>query len=181
MRTTWSLLSFMYSCVDYLCWTLLTTCKNVVNACFRRWKVKCKKLEKQLTLFRSSAEQATSRCEQLSKELEATRAQASLSAQQLEHAKREFNALLVRSQPCSESFLCSILCNVLVFVNCVSFCFIEFWHVAGDSSSTRRRSPSERYSSVFSQKIITMLIHYLLFSSYHLCQFMVLVLSRGVC
>ena len=60
-----------------------------------RWKVKCKKLEKQLALFRHSAEQSSGRSEQLLSELQASRQQAALATQQVEHLKRAFNTLLV--------------------------------------------------------------------------------------
>ena len=60
-----------------------------------RWKLKCKKLERDADRFKHSGDQSANRSEQLVRELEALRSQHGTSAQQLDHLKRELNELLV--------------------------------------------------------------------------------------
>ena len=64
-----------------------------------RWKLKCKKLERDLDRIRHSASHVTERNEQLIKELEVARGQAHSGTQHVEHIKREFAELLVRFLP----------------------------------------------------------------------------------
>ena len=64
-----------------------------------RWKLKCKKLERDLDRIRHSASHVTERNEQLIKELEVARSQAHSGTQHVEHIKREFAELLVRFFP----------------------------------------------------------------------------------
>ena len=60
-----------------------------------RWKLKCKKLERDLDRIRHGASHVTERNEQLIKELEVARTQAHSGTQHIEHIKREFAELLV--------------------------------------------------------------------------------------
>ena len=65
----------------------------------RKWKVKCKNLERDVDRHKHSAEQATARCEQLIKELELSRNHSNTAIQQVDHMKREFSELLaIRAQ-----------------------------------------------------------------------------------
>ena len=63
-----------------------------------RWKIKCKKLERDLDKHRNNAEQAQSRSDQVIKDLEMSRSESTSSVQQLDHLKREFAELLVSNK-----------------------------------------------------------------------------------
>ena len=66
----------------------------MIISCFR-WKIKCKKLERDVDRYKHSTEQATTRCEQLIREVELSKNHSNTAIQQLDHLKREFSELLV--------------------------------------------------------------------------------------
>ena len=63
-----------------------------------RWKLKCKKLERDLDRQTHSGQQAMERNEQLVKELEAVRNQSAVGGQQLEQFRRQLSEVLVSNR-----------------------------------------------------------------------------------